>query len=221
MTVIIEGREIPENLKELVRPEHTAVVVHDMQNDLVAPGGTLSKAGLVIKTSHFLPSLVQFVKAARENGVKIMYTNYTNLPDFVSLPASIIYKNLNAFKGPPGRNPFVQTLAGTWGWQTIDELAPQEKDVIISKYRVDSFVGTNFELVLRSSGVKTIVHAGIATDRGILPTAIHAFNLGFFTIVPEDCVSGGLVNRHDEAMKIIREFSTVISSSEIMDAWSR
>lgn len=221
MTVVIMGREIPENLKDILQPEHTAVVVHDMQNDFIAAEGIYSKAGRAIDVSHILPQLVKFVEAARENGVRIMYTNYTNVPGAVLLDAPLIYTFLDAFKDPSTPNPFAFTLDGTWGWQTIDELAPQEEDVLIRKYRVDSFVGSNFELALHSTGIKTIIHVGISVWMGILPTALHASNLGFFTVLPEDCAASGESKElHEDAMRILRRRVTIVTtSSEIVNIW--
>ncbi len=221
MTAVIMGREIPENRNEILQPKHTVVVVHDMQNDFTAPEGAYAKLGQAIDVSGILPSLVEFVRAARESGVKIMYTNYTSLPGFASLDAPLMYTYLAAFKDPSIPNPLANVLDGTWGWQTIDELTPREDDVIIRKYRVDSFVGSNFELMLRSNGIKTIIHTGISTYLGILPTALHATNLGFFTVLPEDCTtSGWSPGVHEDAMKILRRRVTIVTTSpEIVETW--
>ena len=219
--IVIMGKEIPENLRDILQPEHTAVVVHDMQNDFIAPEGVYSKAGRGIDVSNILPPLVEFVKAARERGVRIIYTQYTNIPDAASLDAPLIYTYLDAFKDPSTPNPFAFTLDGTWGWRTIDELAPQENEIIVRKYRVDSFVGSNFELVLLSRGIRTIIHTGISVWMGILPTALHASNLGFFTVLPEDCIASGESKElHEDAMRILRRRVTkVTTSSEIVNIW--
>ena len=40
------GKLVYDSLAEVVDPSHTAVVVVDMQNDLVAPGGLADRTGL-------------------------------------------------------------------------------------------------------------------------------------------------------------------------------
>ena len=41
---------------------------------------------------------------------------------------------------------------------------------------------------------------GLATEVGILPTAWHAVNLGFFVVVPRDCVGSMVKEHHAEAI---------------------
>ena len=108
---------------------------------------------------------------------------------------------------------------GTWGWQTIPELAPQPGETIIRKYRVDAFIGTPFEYLLRINRIRTIVHTGIATEVGILPTAWHALNMGFFVVVPEECVGAMQPEHHGGAMAFLRRLAIVTKASEIVAAW--
>jgi ureidoacrylate peracid hydrolase len=214
-----QGREILETLAEIVDPRHTTVIVHDTQNDNTGKGGNYDKAGRRIDISSFLGPLVDFLGRARNHHVKVMYTQYTHLPDFATYTDVQIRSEYKILTDPKKRWTRDDMIDGTWGWQTIDELRPQTEDTIIRKYRVDAFLSTPLEYLLRLNRIKTIIHTGIATEVGILPTAWHALNLGFFVVMPEDCVGAMQKQYHEDAMAFLRRLAIVTRSAEIVNAW--
>jgi len=213
------GREIPETLAEIVAPRHTVVIVHDMQKDNTGAGGVYDRAGRRIDVTRILPPLVRFLDDARGAGVKVMYTQYTNQPDFGSLTDVRIRSDYKRLMDPAQRWVIDALVEDTPGWATIDELKPNPGEIIIRKPRVDAFLGTPLELFLRLNRVRTIIHTGIATEVGILPTAWHAVNVGFFPVVPEDCVGPMEPQYHDDAMRFLRRLAIPTRSSEIVEAW--
>ena len=214
-----QGRQIPETLAEIVDPRHTAVIVHDTQNDNTGKGGNYEKAGHRIDISHFLTPLIHFLDQARRHQVRVMYTQYTHLPNFATYTDVQIRSQYAILTDPDKRWTRDDMIDGTWGWQTIDELKPRPEDIVIRKYRVDAFLSTPLEYLLRLNRIRTIIHTGIATEVGILPTAWHALNLGFFVVVPEDCVGAMEPQYHQDAMNFLRRLAIVTNSSKIVDAW--
>jgi nicotinamidase-related amidase len=71
-------------------------------------------------------------------------------------------------------SPPPASVEGTWGWENLDEVKPQPGDTIVKKYRVDSFIGTNLDHILRWNGIRTIVILGAGAEAGIVPTVTHA-----------------------------------------------
>jgi nicotinamidase-related amidase len=214
-----QGREIPETLAEIVHPDHTVVMVHDMQNDNTGKGGKYERIGRRIDVTGIIPPTAAFLARARAARARVMYTQYTNLPGFASLPDTRIRDQFRLLQDPVQRDGLDALVDGTWGWQTIDELKPQPGETIIRKFRVDAFIGTPFEYLLRINRIRTLVHTGIATEVGILPTAWHALNMGFFVVVPEDCVDAMQKQYHGEAMAFLRRLAIVTTSAEIVSAW--
>jgi biuret amidohydrolase len=149
----------------------------------------------------------------------VMYTQYTNLPNFGSVTDVRIRSDYKRLTDPAEAWKLNALVEDTPGWATIDELKPQPGDVIIRKFRVDAFIGTPLEVVLRLHRVRTLIHTGIATEVGILPTAWHAVNVGFFPVVPEDCVGPMEPQYHDDAMRFLRRLAIPTSSGEILEAW--
>jgi len=214
-----EGRDIPETFAEIVDPTHTAVIVHDMQNDNTGPGGVFDRDGRRIDVSALVPPIASFIDEARRHGVKVMYTQYTNYPKFATFTDARV-RDLHAILSDPARSPGqANSIYGTRGSETIRELAPKKDEIVISKFRVDAFIGTPLEHVLRTARIRTIIHAGIATEVGILPTAWHAINLGFFVVVPEDLVGPMQKGHHEDAMKFLRRLAIPSRSGDILQAW--
>jgi ureidoacrylate peracid hydrolase len=214
-----QGREIPESLAEIVDPRHTVVIVHDMQKDNTAAGWAYDKVGRRIDVTKILPPLVRFLEDARRHDVKVMYTQYTNLPNFGSYTDVRIRSDFKRLSDPEQRKALEGLVEDTPGWATIDELKPQPGEIIIRKFRVDAFIGTPLELFLRLNRVRTLIHTGIATEVGILPTAWHALNVGFFPVVPDDCVGPMEPEHHQDAMRFLRRLAIPTRSSEIVEAW--
>ena len=214
-----EGREIPETLAEIVNPAHTVVIMHDIQNDNTGPDGIFAKAGRRIDVAGIVPPIARFLDVARGQKVRVMYTQYTNLPHYTTFPDTRIRDNHTMLNDPARRWTLESSVHGTWGCQTVDELKPKLGETIIDKYRVDAFIGTPLEYLLRLHRVRTIIHTGIATEVGILPTAWHAINLGFFVVVPDDLVGPMQKEYHEEAMAFLRRLTLVTRSEHIVKAW--
>jgi nicotinamidase-related amidase len=216
-----EGRQIPDTLAEIVDPVHTVVVMHDIQNDNTGPDGVFARDNRRIDVTQLLGPIAAFLATARSHGTRVMYTQYTNLPDLVTWTDARIRQDYAIASDPAQRGRLDNSIYGTYGWQTVDELAPQPGDTVIAKWRADAFIGTELELLLRLHGIRTVIHTGLATDVGILPTAWHALHLGFFVVVVRDCVGPMIKEHHAEAMSLLSRLTIILDSSEITAAWAQ
>lgn len=214
-----EGRKIPETLPEIVDPAHTVVIMHDIQNDNTGPDGVFARDNRRIDVTHLLGPIAAFLDKARASGVRVMYTQYTNLPNCGTFTDPRIRDSYAIASDPKQRWRLENSHYGTRGWQTVDELAPKPGETVIAKMRTDAFIGTPLEYLLRTHRIRTIIHTGLATEVGILPTAWHAANLGFFVVVPRDCVGPMNKAHHAEAMSILSRLTIMSDSSEIAAAW--
>jgi nicotinamidase-related amidase len=215
-----QGRQIPETLPEILDPAHTVVIMHDIQNDNTGPGGVFDRDNRRIDVTHLLGPIATFLDVARSHQVRVMYTQYTNLPDLGTFTDPRIRDNWAIASDPAQRWRLENSHFGTRGWQTRDEIAPKPGETVIPKMRTDAFIGTPLEYLLRLHGIRTIIHTGLATEVGILPTAWHAVNLGFFVVVPRELVGPMNKQYHAEAMAFLERLTMVVNSSEITSAWA-
>ncbi len=148
--------------------EETAIIVVDMQNDFVKPGGKL----VVPTAKDTIPSIRRLLDKARENKVLIIYT-----------------KDTHYFRDPEFDIWGEHVVKGTWGWEIVDELKPGENDIVVEKTRYDGFYGTPIDDLLRVYGIKYTVIVGTVANICVLHTAGSAALRWYKVVVPLDGIS--------------------------------
>jgi len=212
-----KGRQIPETLDEVIDPAHTVFMVHEMLNDFCAEGGAFDKLGRRIDVSGILRPVMDLIEEARRQRVRIVYVRYTLHADHSTYSDAVVSKHWERISNP-AHTPVVE---GTWGWENLDELMPEPGDFIVRKYRPDAFFATPLDELLRWNGVRSVVIAGVGAEVGIVPTVMHASNLGYFSVVVGDCVRPTDPTRLDDAMRYIRDWAIVENHTAVLDAWHR
>ena len=214
-----QGREA-----DLLNPQHTAVVVHEMLNDPLSAGGAYDQRGRRYdpeRTARIVPPMQKLLAAARANGVRVAYVRWTSHADgSTSSPTAQARARAAAASGQaPARTPL--GVEHTWGWEIIDDVKPVEGDWVLRKYRRDAFFGTILDPLLRWNGIKTIVFVGIGAEIGGLPTLMHASNLGYARVAVSDCILSSNPARMEDAMMHIGENAILQTSQEVIDIWNR
>lgn len=152
----------------VVRPAATALVVVDMQNDFVSPGGALVVPG----AAGTVPVIARLLERSRASGARIFYTQDTHRsgdPEF-------------AIWGE-------HAVEGTWGWQIVEPLLPAPGDRVVQKPSYDGFFETSLDRELRTAGIRTLVVCGTVANVCVLHTAGSAALRGYKVVLPVDAVS--------------------------------
>ena len=186
-----------------------ALIVHDMLNDSLKPGGKSPGAGTVPTTAQVIANHVRLVEAARRYGIAIFYTGHALQPDY-----------RDAAHG--ANSPTYGGLqAGTWGAQIIDELKPRPEDWIIRKGGgYSAFTGTALDKWLRRLGVSTLIIGGVATQSGVDATVRAARDLDYETMVVSDACQSGDPALHEAALFNFT-WNRVATTDEVLDALAR
>ena len=160
----------PYNVDEdvQIRAGTSALIVVDMQNDFVDPGGRLCVPG----ARATIPAIRRLIDLARAHKLPIIYTQDWHLADDPEF-------------GVWG----MHALGGTWGAEIVPELTPGPEDLVVRKLRYDGFFGTTLEQELRKRGVDTVIITGTVSNICVLHTAGSAALRGLHVIVPVDAVS--------------------------------
>ena len=120
----VEVPEIPWQSRVELPARSSAVIVVDMQNDFVKEGGSLVVPG----AAATLVCLQSLLARARQAGVPIAYTQDSH------------------FAGDPEWEIWPRHCeVDSWGWEIVDEEAPQQEDLVCQKSRYDGFYGTWLE----------------------------------------------------------------------------
>src|ERR1700733_2829256 len=103
-----------------------------------------------------LPRTAGLIEAARKAGMKVIYV----VVGFRAGYPEVSPRNQSfGLLRESGR--FTEGSAGT---EVHTAVAPRPDEVVVTKHRVSAFAGTDLEMVLRASGIETLVLAGIATS---------------------------------------------------------
>jgi ureidoacrylate peracid hydrolase len=108
---------------------------------------------------------------------------------------------------------------GSWG-AGFFELSPEPGEPVIDKHCFSAFIGTGLEQSLRSTGIRTVVLAGVQTNACIESSLRDAASLGFHVVVPADGVASHTPALHDATLKNVAFlFGDVVPSTEIARIW--
>jgi nicotinamidase-related amidase len=80
-------------------------------------------------------------------------------------------------------------IIGSRGTEIIPELLEPTDYVIDNKKRLDCFMGTDLDMLLRNLGVDSVCLMGINTNTCVLNTAFTAHNNNYRVVVLSDCVA--------------------------------
>ena len=133
------------------------------------------------------------LEAARRNGVPVVFVRVA----FRAGTPEVSRRN-KSFSAVADRGGMGQDDPGT---QVVEELAPQDTEVVVMKRRVSAFTGSDLEVVLRGLDVDHLVLAGISTSGVVLSTLREAADRDFRLTVLEDACADG----DDEVHRVLTE----------------
>jgi biuret amidohydrolase len=167
-----------------MKPETTAVLLIEYQNDFVKEGGAQHEGVRgVMESTGMLANSLALAKRARELGATIMLAPIAFEEGYPELAAHA-YGVLRAVADAKAFRK------GSWGAQIIDELAPQAGDIVIEGKRgLDCFASTNLDFILRQRGVSDLAIAGFLTNCCVESTMRSAYERGYRVATLVDCTA--------------------------------
>jgi nicotinamidase-related amidase len=199
------GVIVYENIKEIVEPKHSCLIVWDVQNGLV---------DRIFNKEEFLATLKNFIEKLRKK-MSVAYTLITPLPKgFISswnYYSMMKRFNVDDIKKLP---PFM--AIGSKDREIPEVVKPQSTDIVLEKHTASIFIGTHFEYMMRSRGITTLIFTGISTEFGIESSARDASNRGFYPVVVSDCVSSSDKDAHERSLRNLAKLVIVEKSRDIL-----
>ena len=183
-----------------VAPERTALLVVDMVQDFLDPGGAMPVAdpGPVIEANRRL------AEAAREAGVTIVWVR----PGHLDASDGLFRKRaVHGLRGTPGAG-FPESLG----------MRPGER--VLEKRRYSAFFATDLDLWLREREIGAVVVGGVALNICVRSTVHDAFFLGYaVTVVPDACRATSDRERDSSLYDIATHFGELASAQEVIAGW--
>ena len=217
------GKLIYDSLEELVFPDHTALVVVDMQNDLVSNEGVLAHEGQDVSGNRSIIAPLQgLIESARNVRIPIIYIQYTIDRERTYATPAWIYRPQQWTKRHGQRRVSLEAcFEGTWGWEVIPELTPEPDDIRVLKQHLGAFWDTNLDKILRGNGIKTVVVTGTATAGCVFDTAVGAAANDYYTVVVRDCVTQNDSSGHQLGLEILTRRYDHPTASDLKAIWAQ
>lgn len=109
--------------------------------------------------------------------------------------------------------PSLKTLIKGTTLVEIDErLAPRPTETIIEKKYQSAFVGTPLFSLPNSLHIDTVIACGCVTSSCVRSTAVDSMQLGFYTIIPRQCVGDREPERNESNL-----FDLDTKSADVVD----
>lgn len=200
-------------LREKVAPDHTALLVVDVQADFCATDGAFGRLGRDLSAvTAMLPPLDRLVESARSAGVTVIFLRFAQ----TRATESEVYRE----QRDRGRAGFRYCQEGTPGVEFY-HVAPQAEEAVVTKHRYSGFVNTDLDLILRSNGIRTLVMTGVATNGCVDATARDGFMHDYYVVFVEDGTATYWPEQHEATLKTVRDsYGVVAGCDELVATWS-
>ena len=203
-------------LQDRIDPAHTAILLIDMQKDLVYDGFLCDQAGRdLAATRSVIPTMKRLLDAARMSGALVCHVGFWTLPDHGSDSGPWLAQRRRSTYSSD-----VLCIADTEGADFIDELAPEEGELVIHKHRYSAFKGTDLDMTLRARGIKTVITTGVSTNVCVESTLRDAFETGYYVCIPSDATASWDMDLHEATLQTVtHRFGLVTTTEEIETIW--
>ena len=179
-------------------PRQTALLIIDLQYVCASRDHGLGRAARdqgnadalryrFDRIDEIVPRVGWLAQGCRDAGVQVIYVRVaTGLPD--------------GRDGSP-------SLRGLWcaegsrEAEILDELAPQEGDLVLSKKSISAFTTTSIDQTLRHLGIRTLIATGVVTNGCVELTVRDAADHGYHVIVVDDCCGANSEALHLDALE--------------------
>jgi len=189
----------------------SALVIIDLANDFVYPGGVIADAGGAEyrqRAQAIIPNLRRLVDAAHEAGILVVYATDAHTPVDSELA-----------KWPP------HAMKGTRWAEIVPDLAPAPGDLVIEKTTYSPFTFTDIDDQLRRRGVTRLYITGLHTDCCARHTSGDAFQRGYDLVWITDALQAFTEEAHQAGLEYFKAWYAIDtgrqirSTDEVIEAW--
>lgn len=203
----------------------SAVVVVDMQNAFLSPGGMFDEAGYDISGAPAcIDNNARLLPALRAAGVKIIYLKMSYTPDYSDsggLGSPNYHKELGLAQMQAKPEKWgVYVTEGTWDEAIVEPITPQPGDIVVRKQRYSGFAGSNLDMILKTYGIRHCLYTGVATNVCVETTLRDGFLLDYWPVLVADACnnSGPEYNRLASEWNVEHAFGWVTTTEDVIKA---
>jgi len=205
----------------------TALIVVDMQNGFLKPGGYFDNVGYdLAHAPQTIARVARSVEIARGARLTIAFiqSGFDAHHNVVGGPTAPVWHKSEAQILMHQRPELAYKLItdGTWDYEIVDELKPRPEigDLVIRKSRYSAFAGTNLDQVLRARRIRNVVLCGVALNVCVETTLRDAYHHEYFPLLLEDAThhAGPPYLREATLWNVERFFGWITSNDALAEA---
>ena len=165
-------------------PARCALIIQDMQNDVMADGGAFAESGSPqhAREQNVVQNIRRLAEVCRARGVMVVHVHF-----LVERGSPGLTLNAPLFESLADADSLV--VRGTWGAAPVESLEPKPGDHVVTKMRMSAWEGSSLETVLKSGHRDILIDTGAWTNMSVEHTARTGADKGYFMVVPEDACS--------------------------------
>jgi biuret amidohydrolase len=192
-------------------PDHTALIVIDMQRDFIEPGGFGQSLGNDVSLlAPAVPACERLLALCRAAGLPIIHTRECHRPDLSDCPPAKRLRGLPSHRigdqGPMGRI----LIDGEPGADFVESLRPWTGETEIVKPGKGAFYGTRLEAILKASNITHLVFAGVTTEVCVQTTMREANDRGYECVLVEDATASYFPEFKQATLEMIRAQGAIV-----------
>ncbi len=206
---------MPLELGALVAPEHTALVLQEVQNGVVGEHSALPALTDAAAAVDLIPHCAALAAAARAKGIPVFHCTAETRDDLKGAN-----QNARLFYGV--RKSPVPLSPGSDGVQVPDLIGVDPRDVMLPRFHgLGPMTGTQLDPMLRNLNVTTIVGVGVSVNIGMTNFAFDAVNRGYQFVMPTDAVAGVPPEYADAVVaNTLSLVATLTTTDAVLAAWA-
>lgn len=201
--------KMQSSLSQKVKPDHTALLVVDIQREYCTDEGVLAKLGFdITPIKEMIPRLADFIDRCRKVLPTIIFFKTKVLPELRTKTLIEHYTRVGL------QRQYKPELVDFW------KIHPSNTDIVIEKHRYSGFAETNIQSILRAKDIKAVIIVGVATNVCVESTARDAFSKDYQVIIVSDMTEGTTPAAKNASLKTLGDFfGEVINSKDLFLAW--
>jgi nicotinamidase-related amidase len=187
-----------------------ALLLLDFINDIIAADGKLAAKGNAAFAARHgtLDRVPRLLAHARQADWLVVHVRVGFSPDYKEQPkASPLF-------GHADKLGVLQL--GSWGTEFHPAAAPLPGEAIVTKHRVNAFVGTPLDTLLRCCGTKRLAVAGCATDLAVQTAVRAAHDLDYQCTVIGDCCMAVSDEDHEQTLRMLAKIASVVNLDQLI-----
>jgi len=206
---------VKDRLDFRIDPSRTAMILQDLQNDVMIDGGAFAGTGSPdhARQQNIVANVIRLADAARARGVMIIHVWMVLEPG-----APYLAQHAGLMQGLKKEKALVRD---TWGVKPAQGLEPRVGDLVVEKMSMSAWETSRLEAYLHHGGRDTIINCGSWTNMSVEHTARTGADKGFHMIVPEDACSTMNADWHQASINYaMQDVATVTRTDAVIAAIS-